>query len=106
MTTNALYSSDSVGSTKRVDLPEALLRLALLTGERYVNEFSQIAALVRVIEQHYPPSPDLAQLLSLLESVTSASEANARLDVELFGGLLAGRLARSKTMRRGRFVSC
>ncbi|TAL96339.1 MAG: hypothetical protein EPN73_10425 [Paraburkholderia sp.] len=93
MTSYSLLSSPTV-SEQRCDLLEALLEKALLAGERYVEQFSQLAALARAIEVCDPASLGSTKLIATMQSVAKSAEEDAQLEVDVFQGLLAGELMR------------
>lgn len=81
----------SSASQLRLCLHDKLLRQALVAGERYQMQFSQVSALAQAIAKG-ETSSQCSALASLLCEVASDAELSAALDVELFRGLMAGRL--------------
>jgi hypothetical protein len=83
-------------SQKRVDLLGALLQEALLTGRRHLHQFSQLTSLARAVESADTPAIDRVRFLTLLREIATDAEAQAQLDVDMFAGLLGGRMMKRK----------
>lgn len=101
MNSNAVSSRITHLPRESADLLEALLEKALLACERYTQQFSKVAALARTIDAGELSESDRAQLLTTLEEIASDAEASAGLDVDLFQGLLAGKLVAQQASRVG-----
>ncbi|WP_091787534.1 hypothetical protein [Paraburkholderia steynii] len=96
MISDSNIGSVTVNSAKRIDLLEALLRQAISVGRRHQEQISRLAALAAAISRFDVVNEDVQRLLALLRDLAGDIEMDACLDIQLFEGLLAGRLLKGQ----------
>ncbi|MFM0232599.1 hypothetical protein [Paraburkholderia sediminicola] len=99
MTSSNTPSSFSKPRT-RDDLIEGLLDAAASAGEFYVQQFGRLAAIAQSIRIGSWSANDNEQLIVALEGIACQSERRAKIDVDLYRGMLAGHMVARRLRRQ------
>ena len=76
----------------RDEFIEGLLDAAASAGDFYVQQFGRLAAIAQSIRIGEWSPEDNAQLVEALEGIASQSERRAKIDVDLYRGMLTGHI--------------
>jgi thiamine pyrophosphate-dependent acetolactate synthase large subunit-like protein len=91
-----MFSSNTPSSFSqprtRDEFIERLLDAAASAGDFYVQQFGRLAAIAQSIRIGRWSVEDNEQLIEALEGIACQSEQRALIDVELYRGMLAGKL--------------
>ncbi|MFM0090135.1 hypothetical protein PQR46_24835 [Paraburkholderia sediminicola] len=91
----------------RDEFIEGLLDAAASAGDFYVQQFGRLAAIAQSIRVGGWSAEDNEQLIVALEGIAFQSERRAKIDVDLYRGMLAGELmARLPRSQIDQFDAC
>ncbi|MFM0272650.1 hypothetical protein PQQ59_18825 [Paraburkholderia aspalathi] len=76
----------------RDEFIEGLLDAAASAGDFYVQQFGRLAAIAQSIRTGGWSPEDNAQLVEALEGIACQSERRAKIDVDLYRGMLTGHI--------------
>ncbi|MFM0070343.1 hypothetical protein PQQ86_04110 [Paraburkholderia sediminicola] len=99
MTSSNTPSSFSKPRT-RDEFIEGLLDAAASAGEFYVQQFGRLAAIAQSVRIGSWSADDNEQLIVALEGIACQSERRAKIDVDLYRGMLAGNLVARRLRRQ------
>ncbi|CAE6722985.1 hypothetical protein [Paraburkholderia domus] len=85
----------------RDEFIEGLLDAAASAGDFYVQQFGRLAAIAQSIRIGRWSAKDNEQLIEALEGIACQSEQRAKVDVDLYRGMLAGQLMARRSRSEG-----